>query len=68
MGTEYRIIDVDSRNKGLLVVDSKGRANIVVMVEKLQGAGQTDTMALMEEIKIAYVQYLQRVKGGKVSW
>ena len=68
METVVKVIDVDSRNKGLLVVDSRGMANIVVMVEKLEGAEESDTLVLMEEIKDAYEKYLQRVKGGRVSW
>ena len=64
MGTELSIIDMDSKNKGLLVIEGRTKRTVTVMVEKLEGAGEEDTMVLMEEIKASYSKYLERVKGG----
>ena len=64
MGTELSIIDMDSKNKGLLVIEGRTKRTVTVMVEKLEGAEEEDNMVLMEEIKDAYDKYLQRVRGG----
>ena len=66
MGREINIIDVDNKNKGLLVIEGKSRRTVMVMVEKLEGAEEEDTMKLMEEIKVAYSKYFECVKGGIV--
>ena len=66
MGREINIIDVDNKNKGLLVIEGKSRRTVTVMVEKLEGAEEEDTMKLMEEIKVAYSKYFECVKGGIV--
>lgn len=60
METRIDIIDVDSNNKGLMVVTSKER-KIVAMVEKQPRAREEDTMMLMQEMKNTYTRYLQRV-------
>lgn len=60
METKIDIIDVDSNNKGLMVVTSKQR-KIVAMVEKQPRAREEDTMMLMQEMKNTYTRYLQRV-------
>lgn len=60
METKIDIIDVDSNNKGLMVVTSKER-KIVAMVEKQPRAREEDTMMLMQEMKNTYTRYLQRV-------
>ena len=64
MEVGIRTIDIDSKNKGLLIVDKRGYANVVAIVTKQIGAKEEDVTLLMEEIKIAYVRYLQRMKGG----
>ena len=55
------IIDVNEKNKGLLVIEKDRK--VVVMVEKLTDAREVDTMIMMQEIKEAYRKYRSRVLG-----